>query len=105
VIVGDGDKVSYRLSTRSEDGRDRLPMSREALHDPLFWTVLLDATEKTQAPFIRRVLSSRYWDRVLADADELHAAVASIVWRAIRTSDPGIDRQTATTSCAKSKPA
>lgn len=96
VIVGNADKVSYRLSTRSQDGRDRLPMSREALHDPLFWTVLLDATEKTQAPFIRRVLSSRYWDRVLTDSNELHAAVAGIVWRATRTSDPGIDRQTAT---------
>ena len=96
VITGDADKVSYRLSTRRQEGGDRLPMSREALHDPLFWTVLLDATEKTQAPFIRRVLASRYWDRVLGDAGELHAAVAGIVWRATRTSDPGIDRQTAT---------
>ena len=38
-------------------------MSEEALRDPSFWTVLLDATERTQAPFIRRVLDSRFWRR------------------------------------------
>jgi DNA helicase HerA-like ATPase len=96
VIVGGSAKASYRLSTRRKDGGDRLPMSRDALHDPLFWTVLLDATEKTQAPFIRRVLASRYWDRVVQSTSELHSAVADVVWRATRTSDPGIDRQTAT---------
>jgi hypothetical protein len=95
VIADETLKASYRLSTRGK-GRDQLPLSEDALHEPTFWTVLLDATEKTQAPFIRRVLGSRYWMETVKDNDALKRAIANVVWRATRTSDPNVDRQTAT---------
>lgn len=94
IIVGPELKTTYQLSTRSDDG-DKLPFSRDALHDPVLWQVLLDATEKTQAPFLSRVLRSDRWDHLLNEPDELMAVVADVVLRATRTSDIGIDRQTA----------
>ena len=59
-----------------------------------FWTVLLDATEKTQAPFLARVLNSDYWDRRLADPADLLTVLGDMVLRATKSSDKSIDRQT-----------
>jgi len=56
--------------------------------------VLLDATEKTQAPFLSRVLSSDYWERRLADADDLLAVLGDMVLRATKSNDRSLDRQT-----------
>ncbi len=57
-VITQGDlKTEYLLSTRTDTG-DRLPLPKEALEDPAIWTVLLDATEKTQAPFLVRALRS-----------------------------------------------
>jgi hypothetical protein len=95
IIAGPDLKHTYQLSTRSERG-DKLPMSEEALRDPTFWTVLLDATERTQAPFIRRVLDRRFWREALEDDRRALGAMADVVWRATRTNTQGTDRQTAT---------
>lgn len=93
VIAGPLVKTSYELSTKA-DGGDKLPLSRAAVHDPMFWTVLLDATEKTQAPFLARVLTSDYWEALLATPADLTSVIADLVVRATKTSDPSMDRQT-----------
>jgi hypothetical protein len=92
VIAGFPTKKSYVLSTRS-DTSDKLPLPKSAVHDPLFWTVLLDATEKTQAPFISRVLTSDYWDNLIPDPSALLDVIAEIICRATKNTDPAIDRQ------------
>ena len=70
-VIAESDlKTEYALSTRNDTG-DRLPLPKEALEDPTIWTVLLDATEKTQAPFLVRALRSEYWEQRLSDADKL----------------------------------
>ncbi len=91
VIVDEQFKHEYRLSTRTDKG-DRLPLPRSAVHDPVFWTILLDATEKTQAPFVARVLRSDYWDRMLPDATELLSVIADLLGRATKSTDPSMDR-------------
>lgn len=93
VIADASVKTAYVLSTKSDRG-DRLPLPRAAVHDETFWTVLLDATEKTQAPFLRRVLTSDYWDRLLAQPHDLVEVIADLVVRATKSSDPTTDRQT-----------
>ena len=93
VIAGGALKRAYSLSTRSDSG-DKLPLPRGALHDPMFWTVLLDATEKTQAPFLARVLSSDYWENLLRTPTQLVEVIADLVVRATKTSDLTTDRQT-----------
>jgi DNA helicase HerA-like ATPase len=93
VIAGPELKRCYRLSTKSGSG-DTLPLPRAAINDPIFWTVLLDATEKTQAPFLTRVLASDYWERLLGEPDDLIEVIADLVLRATKTNDPTTDRQT-----------
>ncbi len=91
VIAGPNMKTEYRLSTRTDHG-DRLPLPKSAVHEPVFWTILLDATEKTQAPFIRHVLRSEYWDQLLPDAGALLAVIGDAVARATKSTEPTMDR-------------
>ena len=93
VITGAGSKAQLVLSTRVDSG-DKSPLPSDAILSPLFWTVLLDATEKTQAPFLDRALASDYWARKLENSADLLGVLAEMVDRATRTSDIGIDRQT-----------
>ena len=92
VIAGDDVKQVYDLSTHDDRG-DPLPLPKAAVHDPVFWTVLLDATEKTQAPFIARVLKSDYWDALLPDSAALLDVIGDLVARATKSNDATIDRQ------------
>lgn len=48
-------KRVYNLSTRNHAG-DKIPMEQDALVDIEVLSILVDATEKTQKPFIRRTL-------------------------------------------------
>jgi hypothetical protein len=93
VLTGAANKREYALSTRSASG-PRLPLPLSAVGDLAFWTVLLDATEKTQAPFLGRVLNSDYWDRRLADRADLLGVLGDMVLRATKSSDTSLDRQT-----------
>lgn len=92
IIADSSLKQSYVLSTRTEDG-DRLPFSAEALADPVLWRVLLDATEKTQAPFVTRVLRSQRWENLLAQPEQLMKVVAEVAVAATRSGDATIDKQ------------
>jgi len=91
VISENSLKTEYRLTTRGDSG-DRLPLSRAALEDPTIWTVLLDATEKTQAPFLARALRSEFWESRLSDPQRLADAIASVVFDAVRSGDAMLEK-------------
>lgn len=93
VVTGDTNKREYALSTRTTAG-PKLPLPSSAVSDLAFWTVLLDATEKTQAPFLARVLNSDKWDRRIAQPDDLLTVLGDMVLRATKSSDRSLDRQT-----------
>lgn len=93
VVTGKRDKKEYVLTTRKDDG-DKLPLPSAAIEDATFWTVLLDATEKTQAPFIARVLTSDFWKRKLQEPGALLEIIGDMVLRATKSSDMSVDRQT-----------
>lgn len=93
VVTGDENKREYALSTRTSNG-PRLPLPSSAVSDIAFWTVLLDATEKTQAPFLARVLNSDYWERRIANPDDLLTVLGEMVLRATKSNDRSLDRQT-----------
>lgn len=93
VVTGSVNKQEYALSTRITTG-PRLPLPSGAVEDINFWTVLLNATEKTQAPFLARVLTSDYWDRTLAEPDDLLGVIGEMVLRATKSNDTSLDRQT-----------
>lgn len=91
VITDNALKREYVLSTRGK-GRDRLPISKETAEDPQFWAVLLDASEKTQAPFIQRALETSYWDDKLKDDLALKNEIAYLIHSAIKSGDTPQDR-------------
>lgn len=92
IITDRNIKSVYRLSTQDDLG-DKLPLPDSAINDPILWTVLLDATEKTQAPFISKVLRSSYWNNLLLNPKELLNAIGNIVANATKSNDLTIDRQ------------
>lgn len=49
-------KTVFNLSTRNADG-DKIPIPQEGLLDIELLSILADATEKTQKPFLRRAIS------------------------------------------------
>lgn len=49
-------KTVFNLSTRLQDGGDKLPISQDSLLDIEILSVLADATEKTQKPFLKRAI-------------------------------------------------
>jgi len=93
AVISSTDKQEYRLRT-DRIGGDKLPLPESAVTDPTFWTVLLDATEKTQAPFLSRVLKSDFWDRQLAAPEDLMGLLADMVLKATKSTDLTIDRGT-----------
>lgn len=50
-----GEKTVFNLSTRDDNG-DKVPLPGDALLDVEVLSILADATEKTQKPFLRRAL-------------------------------------------------
>lgn len=83
-------KETYVLSTASQDG-DRIPLSASTIRDPTFWSVLLEATEKTQAPFLNRVLSSTYISTRLQDDESLNNYIADLIVEATKAGDGSMD--------------
>jgi hypothetical protein len=63
------DKKVYNLSTYNNDG-NKIPLSRDGLLDMEMLSILADATEKTQKPFLTRVL--RLHNRVMRDDQPLN---------------------------------
>ncbi|MBX9721455.1 MAG: ATP-binding protein [Candidatus Obscuribacterales bacterium] len=57
------DKDVYELSTGSiKTGANKYPVTRESIRKLEVLSVLLEATEKTQTPFLSRALANRFFD-------------------------------------------
>ncbi|MFA6554279.1 MAG: ATP-binding protein [Candidatus Paceibacterota bacterium] len=56
------DKVVYELSTGKKGSKKKYPLPRESIHKTEILSVLLEATEKTQKPFLDRVIRNDYLD-------------------------------------------
>lgn len=70
-------KTVFNLSTRSEDG-DKLPLHEDGLLDIEVLSILADATEKTQKPFLKRML--RFFRRVHSgDVDDPDAYLKGVM--------------------------
>lgn len=60
------DKIVYNLTTK-DDSKDKVPMTFDELMDVETLSILLEATEKTQKPFLKRAL--RYYKTVKENID------------------------------------
>jgi DNA helicase HerA-like ATPase len=92
IIVDKARKQIYKLSTRAGQEGNRYPLNKAALSSPEFWTIFLEATEKTQTPFIRRVLDNGYIQNKIADADSLKGQISDTLAAITQGKDKSIER-------------
>lgn len=73
VIIDKGCKNIYELTTRKEIGdieeSDKFPVYSSTLKDSTFWSIFLEATEKTQVPFLNRAINDSYIEERLTDVN------------------------------------
>jgi hypothetical protein len=92
IIIGQEYKNIYRLSTRTAEGGDRFPVALETIQDPEFWGVFLEATEKTQAPFLKRAIGQGYIAGRLAEEDGLKSLLKGMVRDSTTSPEKGLDK-------------
>ncbi|PSU67061.1 ATP-binding protein [Photobacterium phosphoreum] len=79
IAKNEGKKV-YELDTRNNDG-DKFPLTNEIFWDEELFGILFKATENTQKPFLKRVVSGR--NKYQQYTDSLQKYVQSTVKRAL----------------------
>lgn len=85
IIVEKEYKNIYRLSTKSNG--DKYPITEELLYEPSFWVVILEATEKTQTPFLRRAISNSFLAQSLDTGSSVKDIVKSLLLLVIDKKD------------------
>lgn len=85
LVPGDGKKVVYDLSTRGDDG-DKFPLSQSEFWDSEVFGILFKATENTQKPFLKRVVSGR--SRFIDTPNSLTVYARKTVKRALTSQSP-----------------
>jgi hypothetical protein len=70
---------------------DKYPLPLEVIQDPLIWTVLLEATEKTQKPFVRNALQNTFLENQITPERFLHY-VADIIGAIAKSKDKNLEK-------------
>ncbi len=92
VIIEEGYKDIYVLSTRTPEGGDKFPIKEETLEDSSFWSIFLEATEKTQIPFLNRAIKDSYIDSKLASNDSFKSLLKEKILSATAVSGKNVDK-------------
>ena len=83
-------ETMYRLSTR--DSREKLPLEKEVIGDPQFWITFLEATEKTQTPFLRRAIFSTFIDSQLENSESFKNHLKTVLVSVLTSGDRTISK-------------
>jgi uncharacterized protein len=102
IIVDAKYKNVYSLSTKSDDG-DRFPVGIDTLNSSEFWSVFLEATEKTQKPFLARALANDYLESAIKNEEGIKGLISSMVWSVTTKDDRNIEKGIVTTFLAELK--
>ncbi|EIJ40694.1 putative ATPase [Galbibacter orientalis DSM 19592] len=86
VIIPKDYKNIYRLTTKNNDGQ-KYPISKETLYDHSFWAIVLEATEKTQTPFLRRAIGNSSLADKIKTNDSLKELIKNTFWLGIAKND------------------
>lgn len=85
IIVSKKYKRIFKLSTKARG--DKFPVTTETLYDSSFWAVILEATEKTQTPFIRRAITNTWLADRISNNDALLSLIKSRLLLALDKND------------------
>lgn len=91
IIVDRELKNTFQLSTRSNNG-DKFPVTLETLIEPDFWVVFLEATEKTQSPFLRRAVNNDFIAAKLEDDAELKGLIRRMIFAITTEGDRDLEK-------------
>ena len=89
AIINKAYKNVYSLNTRKEE--DKFPISEEQISDYNFWSLVLEATEKTQKPFLKRAIENDFLTQRIQDGDSLIQFVKSLVLKIIDKNDDNVN--------------
>lgn len=89
VIIDKVHKNIYSLNTRTE--KDKFPISQDLISDYNFWSLVLEATEKTQKPFLKRALESTFLEEQLINNDDLLDFIKSSIYKIIDKEDDNLN--------------
>ncbi len=81
-------KNVYRLNTRTE--KDKIPISETLVNDYNFWALILEATEKTQTPFLKRAISNDWLTDKINSKDALKQFLKTLVSKIIDKEDKNL---------------
>lgn len=85
IIVEKEFKQIYKLSTKGNG--DKFPVGTNTIYESSFWAVILEATEKTQTPFIRRAISNNWLAERLGSVELLKDLIKTRLLLAIDKKD------------------
>jgi uncharacterized iron-regulated protein len=50
---------------KKNDKRKKLPITKSTIENAAFWSIFLEATEKTQQPFLKRAIKDKFIEEKL----------------------------------------
>ena len=96
VIIEKEYKNIYELTTRkkiSEINEDnKFPIHERTLNDITFWSIFLEATEKTQMPFLNRAIRDTFISSKLNNDEDFKALIQEKIFQAVTQVDKKTDK-------------
>lgn len=83
-------KNTFNLSTRSKG--DKLPVLSDYLNEAPFWTILLEATDKTQQPFLARAVKNKKITKAIENNATFKNLIISILENIFRQNTKTLDK-------------
>ncbi|WP_298138638.1 DUF87 domain-containing protein [Flavobacterium sp.] len=81
-------KNIFCLNTRIS--KDKFPISEAYIKDHHFWALVLEATEKTQKPFLQRAIDNEYLEDKITDKNSLKIFINDLVIKIIDKKDDSL---------------
>lgn len=91
IIIEKELKDVYCLSTRTK-ACDQYPITSAAINDSDFWVVFLEATEKTQTPFLRRAIDNNFLEKNTSNEADLKLLINKLITTVATELDRNLDR-------------
>ncbi|HRD69012.1 MAG TPA: ATP-binding protein [Legionella sp.] len=86
VITDASYKSTYNLSTK-KTGNKQFPINKDFLTDVSIWKIILEATEKTQTPFISRAIFNDYLDNQIGNKELFNEYIIDLVNRILESNN------------------
>ena len=96
VIIEEQYKNIYKLNTNKQiwtiSDEEKFPIHNDTLKNTTFWSIFLEATEKTQMPFLNRAIKDTYIEEKLDNINDFRSLISDKIIEATSVSWRNIDR-------------